>query len=38
MRFVIKLICKNYSPVWVVLGAIIYGIVKEYLTTKRKQP
>ena len=28
----------GYSPVWVVLGAIIYGIVKEYLTTKRKQP
>lgn len=26
----------GYSPVWVVLGAIIYGIVKEYLTTKRK--
>lgn len=26
------------SPVWVVLGAIIYGIVKEYLTTKTKKP
>jgi len=28
----------GYSPVWVVLGAIIYGIVKEYLTTKTKRP
>jgi len=28
----------GYSPVWVVLGAIIYGIVKEYLTTKTKKP
>jgi chromate transporter len=27
----------GYSPVWVVLGAIVYGIVKEYVTTKRKQ-